>query len=301
VIPRVIVVTGASGFTGHFVVRILAKRFPDATIRCFVRHTSRVEELRQLRVEFALGDLRDVSSLQAAFVGADTLVNVVSLGFDWIEPLFEAIRTSNLVRGVFLGTTAILTKLPVRSRAIRERGEYLVHTSGLQWTLLRPTMIYGTPADRNVARLIRFVLRSPIIPLVAPHAKQQPVHVEDVAMAVASVVEARTTIARTYNLGGKLPLTLEQLVRTVIRAAGVRRLIVRVPTAAVRTAVSVYSGLSRHPVLKVEQIERLNEDKAFDYVQATQDFGFSPRTFEDGVRPEVAMIRPMASTHSAIA
>jgi nucleoside-diphosphate-sugar epimerase len=295
VTPRVIVVTGASGFTGPFVVRALISRFPDAAIRCFVRSTSNVDELRRLPVELASGDLRDVASLQAAFESADTLVNVASLGFDWTEPLFEAIRASNLVRGVFIGTTATLTRLPVRSRAIRERGESLVRTSGLQWTLVRPTMIYGTPADRNVARLIRFVLRSPVIPLVASRARQQPVHVEDVATAVASALGAQVTIGRTFNIAGREPLTLEELVRAVMRAAGVRRQIVRIPASPVRAAVALYGCVSSNPVIRVEQIDRLHEDKAFDYGDATRDFGFSPRSFEDGVRAEVAMIRAAAS------
>lgn len=299
--PRVIVVTGASGFTGPFVVRALMGRFPDATIRCFVRSTSRLEELRHLPVEVASGDLRDVASLQAAFRGADTLVNVASLGFDRIEPLFEGIRASNLVRGVFIGTTAILTKLPVRSRAIRERAESLVETSGLQWTLVRPTMIYGTPADRNVARLIHFVLRSPVIPLVAPRAKQQPVHVDDVAAAVASVLAAQVTIGRAYNIAGREPLALEELVRVVMRAAGVRRLIVRIPAQPVRAAVALYGRISSRPTIKVEQIDRLHEDKAFDYTEAARDFGFSPRSFEDGVRAEVAMIRAIRSAQGVLA
>jgi nucleoside-diphosphate-sugar epimerase len=299
VTPRVIVVTGASGFTGPFVVRDLTRRFPDAIIRCFVRSTSKLDELRRLPVEFASGDLRDVASLRAAFNSADTLVNVASLGFDWIEPLFDAIRASNLVRGVFIGTTATLTKLPVRSRAIRERGETLVRTSGLQWTLVRPTMIYGTPADRNVARLIRFVLRSPFIPLVASRARQQPVHVEDVAKAVAAALGAEITIGRTFNIAGREPLTLEDLVRTVMRAAAVHRLIIRIPALPVRAAVALYGRVSSHPVIKVEQIDRLHEDKAFDYGEAARDFGFSPRSFEDGVRLEVAMIRATASLQPA--
>lgn len=290
-IPRVVVVTGASGFTGPFVVRALKARFPEARVRCFVRLTSRRNSLDGLPLEFAVGDLRDVPSLRAAFKGADTLVHVASLGFDWIDPLFAAVKGSSLERGVFLGTTAILTTLPVASRPIRERAEALVRASGLAWTILRPTMIYGTPEDRNIARLIRFVLRWPVIPIVAPDARQQPVHVEDVAAAVAAVLESPATIGQTYNIAGREPIALEKLVRAVAAAAGVRRALLRIPLPVVRTAVALYGRLSAHPGIRVEQIDRLHEDKAFDFGAAARDFGFSPRSFDVGVRSEVALMR----------
>ncbi len=289
--PHTIVVTGASGFTGPFVVRSLATRFPEATIRCLVRATSRVDHLRRDRVEFVLGDLRDVASLRAAFSDADALVNVASLGFDWIDPLFEAVSGSALKRGVFISTTAILTKLPVRSRATRERGESLVRTSGLAWTIVRPTMIFGTPGDRNIARLIRFVHRSPIIPVVAPGALQQPVHVEDVAAAVTAALASPAAVNQAYNIAGRTPMTLEEIVRTVVRLAGLRRLMVRMPVAPVRAAVAVMSRLSSKPPITVEQVDRLHEDKAFDYRDAARDLAYAPQSFEEGVLAELALMR----------
>ncbi|MDQ3068418.1 MAG: NAD(P)H-binding protein [Acidobacteriota bacterium] len=271
-------------------VRALLDRFPAVEIRCLVRDPARASGLRDARVEIAVGDLRDLNSLRAAFDGADTLVNVASLGFDWNDTLFSAIRGSGLARGVFISTTAILTKLPVRSRALRQHGESLVRDSGLLWTILRPTMIYGTPADRNIARLIRFVERSPIVPVVAGDARQQPVHVGDVAAAVASAVAERETIAGTYNISGGAPLTLEEMVRTIVKLLGRKRLIVRIPSAPVRAAVGFMGRIARQPALSVEQIDRLHEDKAFDHADATRVFGYAPRSFEEGVRAQLELM-----------
>jgi uncharacterized protein YbjT (DUF2867 family) len=285
--PAVIVVTGATGFTGPFVVRELARRFPSTRLRCFIRPSSDRRALEGAPVEFAEGDLHDEASLAAAFEGADTLVNVASLGFAWVDPLFSAIRRSQLRRGVFFSTTAILTKLPVRSRAHREHGEQLVKESGLAWTILRPTMIYGTQGDRNIARLIAFLERSPIVPIIAPEARQQPVHVEDVASAVAVVVDNPRTVGQIYNLSGREPLSFETLVREAASAAGRKPLLVRVPFAPVVGIVRLYNAVVSKPRVKVEQVLRLQEDKAFDHSAARNDFGFSPRSFAEGVRDEM--------------
>jgi uncharacterized protein YbjT (DUF2867 family) len=229
-------------------------------------------------VEFAEGDLHDSNSLTAAMNGTDTLINIASLGFGWVDSLFEAIRRSTLRRGIFVSTTAILTSLPVKSRPLRERGEQMVRNSGLAWTIVRPTMIYGTPEDRNVARLITFVERSPVVPVVAPNALQQPVHVEDVASAIVSCLGVPETIGRVYNLSGRDPLTFESLVRETVRATGRHRTVVRLPFRPILEAVRLYNGLVSKPRITVEQVLRLQEDKAYDHADAREAFGFSPRS-----------------------
>jgi uncharacterized protein YbjT (DUF2867 family) len=288
--PSAIVVTGATGFTGPFAVRALVARFPGVPIRCLVRASSSRAALDGLPVTFADGDLRDGDSLDRAFAGCDTLVHVASLGFDWVDPLFDAIGRSGLRRGVFVSTTAILTTLAVRSRPMREHGENRVRASGLAWTILRPTMIYGTPNDRNIARLIRFVRRSPVIPVIAPEARQQPVHVEDVAFAIAAALASPATIGRTYELSGAAPITFEGLVRETVRATGRRRWVVRLPFWPVRAGVMLYNACVPRPRLSVEQVERLREDKAFDHADARRDFGFAPRAFSDGVAAEARLV-----------
>lgn len=270
-------------------VRALQTAFTDSVIRCFVRTSSSRANLPE-SVQFAVGDLRDSRSLRQALAGADTLVSLASLGFDWNDPVFEALRGSTVTRGVFLSTTAILTKLPVKSKPVREHGEALVRNSGIDWTILRPTMIYGTPADRNISRLIRLVRRSPIVPVVAPHARQQPVYVTDVADAVVAVLASERTSRQTYNISGRDPICLEEVIRTVAEVMGLNRRIVTVPLGLARSVVAFHERLARKPVIRVEQIDRLAEDKAFDHNAALRDFGFAPLGFRDGVHREIAMM-----------
>src|SRR5205085_5177203 len=102
--------------------------------------------------------------------------------------------------------------------------------SALDWTLVRPTMIYGTPADRNIARLLRLLRRAPLVPLPGGgRSLQQPVHVDDVADAIVRALERDPSIGRAYDLGGPEPLTLRELVQDAARAVGRRPWLVTVP------------------------------------------------------------------------
>jgi nucleoside-diphosphate-sugar epimerase len=181
---------------------------------------------------------------------------------------------------VFVSTTAIFTSLPATSRTARLAAEYAVQSSRLTWTIVRPTMIYGTARDRNISRLLRLLDRWPVVP-VCGNGLWQPVYVEDVADAVVAALDSPLTPGRAYNLAGKAPLRLSELIRAAADALGQRVWLVPVPLGmAVVTA-----RLTR--AVTPEQVWRLAEDKAFEYADAARDFGFSPRSFEEGVRLEV--------------
>jgi len=290
-----VAVTGGTGFTGRATLPRLRERYPAAEIRALVRAGSRRDGLDAHGVTPIVGDLRDAASLDQLLTGADTLVNIASLGFDWVDPLMDAVaRARSLRRGVFVSTTAILTSLPVRSKPRRQHGEQRVMDSGLEWTLLRPTMIYGNPGDRNIIRLIRLVDRSPVVPLVAPQALQQPVHVDDVAAAIVAAIDAPASVGHAFAISGGAPLSFRELVEQTASALGRRRLLVTVPTAPIRLLLRLYNQLSRRPRLTVEQIDRIEEDKAFPWQAAHEAFGYAPRPFSEGVRQEVGLYRHAA-------
>ena len=178
-----------------------------------------------------------------------------------------------------MSTTAIFTSLPAASRAPRVEAEAAVQSSALDWTILRPTMIYGTARDRNISRMLRFLARWPFFP-VCGNALWQPIYVEDLADAVVAALDRPTAYGRVYNLAGAYPMRFDDLVRAAARALFRRVLLVRVPlTAAVLAARATR-------VVTPEQIRRLAEDKAFDYAEATRDFEFRPRSFVEGVHLE---------------
>ena len=82
-------------------------------------------------------------------------------------------------------------------------------------------MIYGTPGDRNMIRLVSWLARWPVLHVFGNgRSLQQPVHVSDVAWVVVQVLEASTTIGRQFNISGAAPLTYNNVVRLTAQALG---------------------------------------------------------------------------------
>jgi nucleoside-diphosphate-sugar epimerase len=282
-----IFVTGATGFTGSRVVPLLLKN--GFEVRCLYRASSDRSPLDGLNVEWALGDVSDTQSLTSAMDGTDALVNIASLGFGHANSIIRAAKDAGIKRAVFISTTAIFTQLNAPSKKVRVAAELAIETSGLKYTILRPTMIYGSPRDRNMWRLIKFLRVSPIAPIFGDGKYlQQPIYVDDVAAAILGCLKSGVTIGKSYNIAGKHALTYNEVIDTIARAMNKRAWKLHVPSKPVVGLLKLFEKLHIPFPIKAEQVLRLNENKDFSYAEAQKDFGFSPLLFEEGIGLELS-------------
>ena len=279
-------VTGATGFTGSRVVPMLLKNGYE--VRCLYRASSDLSHLSQPEIEWALGDVSDSQSLPTSMQGTGALVNIASLGFGHADSIISAAKIAGIQRVVFISTTAIFTQLNAKSKKVRVAAELAIETSGLKYTILRPTMIYGSDHDRNMWRLILFMRYSPIVPVFGDGKYlQQPIHVDDVAQAVVSCLSNDKTIGKSYNIAGKCPLTYNEVIDTIARGMNKRVLKLYIPSKPVVSMLSLFERFRIPFPIKAEQVLRLNENKDFSYAEAQKDFGFSPLAFEEGIGMEL--------------
>lgn len=280
-----IFVTGATGFTGSRVVPLLLKN--GFEVRCLYRASSDRSPLNGLKIEWALGDVADTESLTSAMQGTDALVNIASLGFGHADSIIRAAKDAGIKRAIFISTTAIFTRLNASSKKVRVAAELAIETSGLKYTILRPTMIYGSPRDRNMWRLIRFMRLSPIVPVFGDGKYlQQPIFVDDVAAAVLSCLQSEATIGKSYNIAGAHPLTYNEVIDTIAKALNRQIWKFYIPSSLVISLLRLFERIHIPLPIKSEQVLRLNEDKNFNYVEAQRDFGFTPLSFEEGISIE---------------
>lgn len=287
-----LLVTGGSGFLGRRVVTSALDRGYQVTV--LVRSDKADDTVRRLGAGTVRGDLDHPASVEAAFrtVAANTLLSIASLGTGHAPTIVAGAESAGLRRAVFLSTTGIFTTLDPPSKRVRTAAEETIRASDLDWTIIRPTMIYGGPDDRNMCRLLGLLRHCPVIPVPggARHL-QQPVHVDDLADVVLRALTTEAAVRRSYDIAGPAALTFREIILTAGDAVGRRVVCVPVPVGPARSLVGAYERRVDRPWLKAEQISRLVEDKCFPIDDARRDLGFAPRTFADGIRAQ-AGLRP---------
>ena len=281
-----ILLTGATGFLGEFVLEELVGRGYKVTY--FVRKTSNLDNIKKLNVEYVYGELDDYESICKALKGKKTLINIASLGFGHAPNIVNACEKIGVKRTVFVSTTGIFTKLNPDSKAIRLAAEKLIKESSLDYTIIRPTMIYGTPGDRNMWRLVNYLRKFPILPILGSGTHlQQPVYVKDLANVIVNAYENDVSIRKAYNVSGAEPISYNDVVDITGKALGKKVIKIHVPMRLSYNLLKIYEKLSRNPKLKAEQVLRLNENKDFSYEDAKRDLGYNPLGFEEGIKLEV--------------
>ena len=282
-----LLVTGGSGFLGGYVLGEASRRGHEAV--ALVRSATAARTVASHGAEPLTGDLDDTGALAESFCvpGSDALVNLASLGFGHAPAIVSATQQAGIPRAVFVSTTAVTTTLAAPTRRVRLDAEQRIRESGLKWTILRPTMIYGAQGDRNLSRLLTLLGQIPVLPVPGGGRHlQQPVHVADVADAVLNAVERPAAAGVLYDVAGPEPLTFSELLRASAATVGSRTRFIPVPLTPVVAAARCYELFSAGPRIRAEQFKRLAEDKAFAIDDAVRDLDYSPRPFTDGILAE---------------
>ncbi|HXW88646.1 MAG TPA: NAD(P)H-binding protein [Streptosporangiaceae bacterium] len=286
-----LLVVGGSGFLGGYVLREAIRQ--GHQVLALARSTAAADTVAANGARPLAGDLDDARRLDEAFSAAhcEALVCLASLGHGHGPAIVSAAEEAGILRAVFVSTTAVTTTLHPPTKQVRLAAEQQIRGSVLDWTILRPTMIYGDAGDRNLSRLLNLLCRAPVLPMPGTgRCLHQPVHVADVATAVLATLQRPAASGSLYDVAGPEPLPFAELLRACARAVGSRTRLISFPLAPLVTLARGYELVSRHPRIRAEQLLRLAEDKAFAIDDAIRDLGYAPRSFADGIGDEARIL-----------
>ena len=294
--PTTVAVTGALGFVAGFLVpRLIAHGHRVVAI---VRPGRDPARLERLGAEVRRADLVDPATHAGAFEGMAKVIHLA--GMAQVPRFLPALERAGVTGGVFVGSTGIYTRLESPGADAKRAGEAALSASRLGFVIARPTMIYGTPADRNVVRLLRWLERTPWVPVPGGgHTLQQPVHVEDLTEAILCALERPQALRTAYDLGGPEAMPLRDLIEICATSLGRRAWLVPVPLAPSHRLVVLLRSLGLPTPVSGEQVLRLGESKAVDIAMAERDLEYRPRSFAAGIAGEVQLMRDQSRVASA--
>jgi len=227
---RLVTIFGGGGFIGRYVVQNLFKG--GWRVRVAQREPRQAWFLKPLgavgQSQFVAADVRDPESVARAVAGADVVVNLVGI----LKGDFEAFHVTGAANVasaaaaagadglVHLSAIGADPQSPSDYGRSKGRGEAEVRAAFPDATIVRPSIVFG-PEDNFISKFAAMGRELPVLPVMAPGARFQPVYVGDLARAIAAAaLEPRRHVGKIYELGGPQVVTMAQLNASICRMTG---------------------------------------------------------------------------------
>ena len=287
-----IFVTGGTGFVGRTLCRVLTAH--GHQLKCLVHRGSPPLDAG---IEAVSGDLFDPGSLAARIAGVDAVIHLVGIirespsrGVTFEKLHHQA--TASIVAaceqaGVrrYLHMSANGTRADSVSQYHRTKwlAEERVRQSSLDWTIFRPSLIYG-PEDQFINLISGLIRRLPVIPVMGDGRYQlQPVPVEQVAAGFAAALSQEKCLGATYHCGGADCISYNQMLDLVAAALGRRRpRKLYQPLSLMQPLVRLLQHIPLFPMTS-DQLQMLIEGNCCDIGPWAADCDIDPMPFADGL------------------
>ncbi len=289
-----ILITGATGYIGqHLVSRLVAQ---GERPRCLVRDVKRAVGILPVnKVDLVQGATTQPASLDAALSGVETVIHTAFMTAEKKESPSDHYEetnvggTSNLILAAKVaGVQRIIELSGLGTRADKPgsymQGRYLAEKmlidSGLNWTIVRPSVVFGKDAS-FIKGLVDLIHVSPILPLIGGGTTMfQPIYVEDVVTVITNILaDPARTNGKIYTIGGPEYYSFAQVLNELLKTLDTNRLKVYAPTPLVAIGAAVMEAVLPKPPLTKAAMTLFSFNNTTDLDSIERDFGFKPTSF----------------------
>ena len=296
-----IFLTGSTGFVGKRILQDLLEN--KYQVRCLVRKGSEQKishykdpVLVKTGIDIVNGDITDAASLDGKLEGCDAVINLVGIirKFRGKGITFEKLHyegTANLVRSArlqkvrrFIQMSALGARPDGKTQyqQTKFRAEECVRTSGLDYTIFRPSIIFG-PGDKFVNLFANMLKTQQFVPVVGNGRYQmQPVAVENVSMGFIKSIEQKDAIGKTFEVGGPEKIEFNQIIDIIGEVICAPPHKIHIPVFIMSAMAKMLDWLPFFPVTK-DQITMLLEGNVCDEKPFFKHFDIKPTGFKEGI------------------
>jgi NADH dehydrogenase len=266
-----VAIIGGTGFVGGYLVDALLDAGHEPHV--LVRPGSEGKLLRASECKVTPGDVASPDAVDAVMTGCEAVIYNVgilrevpsegitfeALQYRGAETTAEAAKRAGIRRFLLMSANGI-DSAETRYQTTKLRAEAMIRDSGLDYTIFRPSVIFGDPRGTMefATQLYEEMVRMPL-PAVGFHTGlspargevlMSPVHVRDVADAFVNALADDTTIGRSYVLGGPEVVSWPEMLRRIAAAVGKKKLILPMPIGFMKLGATLLDWLPFFPVTR---------------------------------------------------
>jgi uncharacterized protein YbjT (DUF2867 family) len=287
-----ILVLGGTGFVGHHLCKELFRLQHHVTVP--TRDTSKASDLQSLpSIKLVQADVHDPAALARLVPGHDAVVNLIAIlhgnsvefertHVELVKKITRACEDSGVRRIVHVSALGAAKDAPSMYQRSKAKGEELLYASPLDWTVLRPSVIFGE-GDRFLTLFAKLQAVVPIMPLAGADTLFQPVWVGDVVSAIMQCLQRDDdTAGRTFEICGPDRFTLRQLVKMAGSVSGHVRPVIGLPKVLAQLQAFIMELAPGQPLMSRDNLDSMKVDNvASGSLPGLDALGIMPSALRD--------------------
>jgi NADH dehydrogenase len=291
-----ILVTGGTGAMGSVLVRMLAKRNERVRVLCMPNDPG-VERIKDCAADIRYADVSRRQDCSGVCDDVATVLHLAAIIISNNESVFRKInvegtrnmvdeaKQANISHFIYVSSASVVYPAPTPYSLSKRAAEKIVKTSGLVYTILRPTLVYGEKGGQEFDMYLDYLRKFPVVPFIGSGAAlKRPVYVEDVNAGLLAVCGNKKSFGKTYNLSGGEAISMIGFTRLCLRLLGMEhKPVLCLPVWLCRAIAFLMKLVMRDPPLKWQVIAGIIQDANLDPSEAVTDLGYNPARVSEGL------------------
>lgn len=287
--------TGATGYVGNQICQDLL----DAghTVYILVRPGSESKiSIQSENLIIVSGNALDRPSYDEAISQCEAIINIIGIirefprkGITYeklhvrtTQLLIDAAKAHEITRFIQMSALGVKPDSPSGYFTSKAAAEARLRESGLDYTIFRPSVIYG-PDDEFIHYFVGIMRNFHVIPIIgAGHYRMQPVSLYDVSQAFVRTLSEPESYGKTYELAGPDRYEYTEMMKLVRESAGITALPIHMPKLLMSAGATLFQHFAFFPVTR-SQIVMLYDENITDDMRAFELFDITPTPFRRGI------------------
>jgi nucleoside-diphosphate-sugar epimerase len=292
-----ILVSGGTGVMGLRLVHALVQSGWKVRVLT-LPNDPLVSRLEGVDCDIFYGDIQDAHSLKGAFKGIDTVYHLAAIIIAQDPALFKKINingTENMVKEaasagvrhfIYVSSASVVYPLGTPySRSKRECERIVKEQTAMQYTIVRPTLVYEKNGGLEFMMFMDYLLKYPVVPFIGRgRALKKPVDVDDLMKGLIALAGNEKCFGKIYNLSGGEAISIWDLGHLMLGYKGKRKLFIPIPVWICRLLAAGMARGMKKPLLTWNVIAGITQDANLDHSLAIRDLGYNPVGIREGLK-----------------
>jgi len=290
-----IVITGAGGTVGQNLVDFLVGKYSIVAIG---KNKEKIDYIKKRHpgVECIVADVSEHGKWEKNLKGAECLISLqAQISAKNEEPFIknnvvaarvvcEACKKMNVPYIIHASSSVVISIADDYYTRTKRESEKIVKKSGLNYVILRPTLMFGKYDTKHLGYLSKFLEKVPFYPLPGDGKYiRQPLYVIDLCKVIERCIEVKPK-NKIYNIIGKEKIYYKDIIKKIRDIKGLKTPIVPIPVGLFKFLIWFYGLFSRNPPFTVEQLDALTNNDIFPLNPWWKTFNVKPTPLDKALK-----------------